>query len=802
VVGFGNDIKSIVTRNTSFIKGLSGNEIGDLSLAEAKFFEIKEAFKKAYAKFNISLTEGNLSLARAYSRTLDDVAKTAFIEIDSIKNNLAANGVSSAFGSKLATMAGSTKGVITSRYINPSKRNMGLVEQQENLHNQTLGIGKEVLAGVTQGLGNTGAVGLASDKVGRLILTSLKNSLGIASPSKKAATVMLDVIRGLIVGLESGAGNLFSKMQGVGSGLLGSFKKGVNTISKGALFPTFADKRAMIPERQEFGTEAYFDKVWGKAANKLTDLIGKGLNMKHTEARETTKELGAAVFAKSMLAHPGTTTLALFAPLAQAIAPLYVLFSTMRDSIIMPLLNTVRGALERTEPIKQSLNFIAGSKEAGQSELGYLSKVSDKYGTGLESGAQGYIQLSAAAAGTKLEGQGVKDLYEGISASIRAMNLSTADGSLVFQAYTQMLSKGKISMEELRQQLAEKSPQALQIFAKAMGVSVSQLQVMSAKGQLISEEVLPKVARQLKATFKIDSFAESYISSVAKMQTASFNFSSKVADYFGGMFGGAISFGADLVNAITSKFKYISNFLNIALIGVMAQVAVGTQAIMGLSVIKPKLEWFQNLVVSSFKLSMKTISPFMFGIFVDMFDDVLGAKNSINQNMAKGVTAIFTSLASLFDNESRNFKGKSLFELNFDVKPSKDLLTSFGEGLRGLFASVPSGVIEFGALFVMLESLFVLGKMLLLPMMGNLISGLGAMARSFLFAASSGETWKGILRVLIADSSLAKGAFIASSTKRIIAITKIDATDIPTDSPILEKVFDLLVQKEQAYLKA
>jgi hypothetical protein len=27
-------------------------------------------------------------------------------------------------------------------------------------------------------------------------------------------------------------------------------------------------------------------------------------------------------------------------------------------------------------------------------------------------------------------------------------------------------------------------------------------------------------------------------------------------------------------------------------------------------------------------------------------------------------------------------------------------------------------------------------------------------------------------------------------------------TNIPTDSPILQKVFDLLVQKEQAYLKA
>lgn len=46
----------------------------------------------------------------------------------------------------------------------------------------------------------------------------------------------------------------------------------------------------------------------------------------------------------------------------------------------------------------------------------------------------------------------------------------------------------------------------------------------------------------------------------------------------------------------------------------------------------------------------------------------------------------------------------------------------------------------------------------------------------------------------------AKGAFIASSTKRIIPVSKIDESVIDTDSPILEKVFNLLVEKEQAYI--
>jgi branched-subunit amino acid aminotransferase/4-amino-4-deoxychorismate lyase len=54
--------------------------------------------------------------------------------------------------------------------------------------------------------------------------------------------------------------------------------------------------------------------------------------------------------------------------------------------------------------------------------------------------------------------------------------------------------------------------------------------------------------------------------------------------------------------------------------------------------------------------------------------------------------------------------------------------------------------------------------------------------------------------IAIEEIKTAKGAFIASSTKRIIPISKIDESVIATDSPILEKVFNMLVQKEQAYI--
>ena len=56
--------------------------------------------------------------------------------------------------------------------------------------------------------------------------------------------------------------------------------------------------------------------------------------------------------------------------------------------------------------------------------------------------------------------------------------------------------------------------------------------------------------------------------------------------------------------------------------------------------------------------------------------------------------------------------------------------------------------------------------------------------------------------ISLEEIKTAKGAFIASSTKRIIPISKIDESVISTDSPILEKIFNLLVQKEQVYINS
>ena len=60
-----------------------------------------------------------------------------------------------------------------------------------------------------------------------------------------------------------------------------------------------------------------------------------------------------------------------------------------------------------------------------------------------------------------------------------------------------MMSKGKISSEELRRQIGERIPIAMQAMANAAGVSIQQLDKMLKNGDIYSKDILPRFAEEL-----------------------------------------------------------------------------------------------------------------------------------------------------------------------------------------------------------------------------------------------------------------------------------------------------------------
>ena len=159
----------------------------------------------------------------------------------------------------------------------------------------------------------------------------------------------------------------------------------------------------------------------------------------------------------------------------------------------------------------QKLNAVNyAMKEVFQTEeeVGYqkefLSSAAEKYGLELISLTDSYTKFSAAAKNTSLEGEKAKEVFEAFAGAGAKMGLPAEQIEGIYTALEQMVSKGNIQAEELRGQLGERLPGAMKIFAKAMGITESELDDMLKKGQVVSREVLPKVAEELKNMYGLD----------------------------------------------------------------------------------------------------------------------------------------------------------------------------------------------------------------------------------------------------------------------------------------------------------
>ena len=194
---------------------------------------------------------------------------------------------------------------------------------------------------------------------------------------------------------------------------------------------------------------------------------------------------------------PITTMVGAITPLLLPLAPIITGIG-MAVNMVAPHVAKLIDGIQRVEVLQRRFQFLGGSKEGGMAEFKYAKDIANKMNVPSEVAANSYSQIAIAAKDSKMEGQGVKDLFEGITSSLSALGISGQDASLVFMAYTQILAKGKLSMEELRQQLGEKFPPAMTVFAKAMGVSVPEMNALVASGSVLSQDILPKVAKVLK----------------------------------------------------------------------------------------------------------------------------------------------------------------------------------------------------------------------------------------------------------------------------------------------------------------
>lgn len=154
-------------------------------------------------------------------------------------------------------------------------------------------------------------------------------------------------------------------------------------------------------------------------------------------------------------------------------------------------------AAKETNSVQTALKNVSGSLGQFASNQKYLLELSKKYGVNINTLTGSFAKFTAAAnvSGMSIDAQ--RKIFESVSRATVAFGLNAEDTRGVFLALSQMMSKGKVSSEELRLQMSERLPVAIQAMAKAVGVSVGELDGLLKKGKVLSGEVLPGFAEAL-----------------------------------------------------------------------------------------------------------------------------------------------------------------------------------------------------------------------------------------------------------------------------------------------------------------
>ncbi|MEJ8325435.1 tape measure protein [Kosakonia sacchari] len=207
------------------------------------------------------------------------------------------------------------------------------------------------------------------------------------------------------------------------------------------------------------------------------------------------------------------------------------------------------------ESALSGLTAITGSTDKAAKEFDYLRDQSNRLGLDLLKTSRDYTQF-AAAVGDKLPRDQMRSIFEGASEWGLVTGASADEQSRAMKSLQQMMGKGQIMSEELKGQLAEALPGAVGLFVKALNqmkgvtnLTEKDLFDLMQQGKLFSKDILPYVAKQMKAAARaggaLDKAVNSNRAAWQRLQTSVQN---AMNIFFTSGFG----------NGLTSMFNSIS----------------------------------------------------------------------------------------------------------------------------------------------------------------------------------------------------------------------------------------------------
>ncbi|MBT9158859.1 MAG: hypothetical protein DDT26_00107 [Dehalococcoidia bacterium] len=153
----------------------------------------------------------------------------------------------------------------------------------------------------------------------------------------------------------------------------------------------------------------------------------------------------------------------------------------------------------QVEKLSQVIRNVSRDGASAAKSLAFVRGEARRLNIDLVSALQAYSSFMGSSQNTPLEGAATDRIFSAFAESALVYGLNADETTRMFTAVQQMMSKGKIQAEELRGQLGEVLPGIQNTLAMSLGVTPQELDAMLQRGELLSTDVLPRLAAQLSA---------------------------------------------------------------------------------------------------------------------------------------------------------------------------------------------------------------------------------------------------------------------------------------------------------------
>lgn len=213
------------------------------------------------------------------------------------------------------------------------------------------------------------------------------------------------------------------------------------------------------------------------------------------------------------------------------------------------------------EQWKSMLIAASGSQALVAEEMSYLTRIGNEYGQVLSTLIPSYAKFATSArlANVSLEEQ--RNIFEGFMVAGTAMHWNQEQLERAFLALEQMMSKGVVQSQEMKLQMAQVLPGAMEIAAASIGKTTAEFMKMMENGEALTKDVLPKMSERLKEIFAraAEASKQSLVAELARYENVKLQFglSFDEATKSSEAFRGILSLTNDAITAVSENMNQV-----------------------------------------------------------------------------------------------------------------------------------------------------------------------------------------------------------------------------------------------------